>query len=109
VQEDCQHWTGVGQSSSFLPSLTKLFGIAKTCSLHQISSDMSLTELLPVIRNLSAADKLRLIRHLAEQVDLEGEIAPLEHGRTYLVSTPNFAPGASEILQRELESSSEIK
>jgi hypothetical protein len=68
---------------------------------------MSLTEILSEIRTLSAADKLRLIRLLAEQVDAEGEIAPLEHGRIYIVSTPVFDPGASEILQRELEATSE--
>jgi hypothetical protein len=68
---------------------------------------MSLTEILPQIRTLSAADKLRLIRLLAEQVDAEGEIAPLEHGRTYIVSTPVFDPGASAILQRELETTAE--
>ena len=63
---------------------------------------MSLAELLPEIRGLSAADKLRLIRLLAEQVDAEGDIAPLEDGRTYVVSTPVFEPGASAILEQEL-------
>jgi hypothetical protein len=67
---------------------------------------MSLTEILPEIRSLSAADKLRLIRLLAEQVDAEDEIAPLQHGRTYIVSTPVFEPGASQILQRELDPAS---
>ena len=64
---------------------------------------MSLTEILPEVRSLSAADKLRLIRMLADQVDVEGEIAPLQHGRTYFVSTPVFEPGASQVLLRELE------
>ena len=68
---------------------------------------MSLTEILPEIRGLSAADKLRLIRLLAEQVDAAGEIAPLEHSRTYIVSTPAFEPDARAILQRELEKASE--
>jgi len=67
---------------------------------------MSLAEIVPQIRGLSAADKIRLIRLLAEQVDAEDEIAPLEHGRTYVVSTPIFEPGASAILQRELDSAS---
>jgi hypothetical protein len=67
---------------------------------------MSLAEILPEIRSLSAADKLRLIRFLAEQVDAEEEIAPLQHGRTYVVSTPVFEAGASEILQRELQAPS---
>ena len=64
---------------------------------------MSLTEILPDVRSLSAADKLRLIRVLAEEVDLEAEVAPLEHGRTYTVATPVFEPGAAEALRRELD------
>src|SRR5216684_826546 len=67
---------------------------------------MSLAEILPSVRSLSAADKLHLIRLLAEQVDLGTDIAPLEHGRTYVVSTPIFEPGAAEILLRELEAAS---
>lgn len=52
----------------------------KTCrrdaviSINFITNGMSLTEILPEIRTLSAADKLRFIRLLAEQVDAEGEI-----------------------------------
>jgi hypothetical protein len=64
---------------------------------------MSLVEILTEFRSLWAADKPRSIRLLAWQVDAEGYIAPLEHRRTYTVSTPVFEPGASEILQRELE------
>jgi hypothetical protein len=30
--------------------------------------------------------------------------APLQHGRTYIVATPVFEPGAAEALLRELES-----
>jgi len=75
-------------------------------SEYQIEMSMSLAEMLPEIRSLSAADKLRLIRLLAEQVDVEGDIAPLEHGRTYIVSTPAFEPGAGAILQQALENAS---
>jgi len=64
---------------------------------------MSLAEILPNVRSLSAADKLRLIRLLAEQVDLDTQIAPLEHGGTYVISTPVFEPGAAESLLHELE------
>ncbi|MGO9203031.1 MAG: hypothetical protein ACLQM8_21135 [Limisphaerales bacterium] len=64
---------------------------------------MSLAEIPPEIRSLPAAEQLRLIRLLAEQVDAEGGVAPLEHGWTCIVSTPVFEPGASGILQRELE------
>lgn len=64
---------------------------------------MSLAEVLPNARALPAADKLRLIRILAGEVDLEREIAPLEHGRTYFISTPVFETDAAAVLMRELE------
>jgi len=64
---------------------------------------MSLAEIIPNVRNLPAADKLRLIRILAEDVDAGPDVAPLEHGRTYVVSTPVFEAGAADVLQRELE------
>lgn len=63
---------------------------------------MSLAEIVPTVRSLSAADKLRLIHLLAEDVDLSPDVSPLEHGRTYLVTTPVFEPGASEALLREI-------
>ncbi len=68
---------------------------------------MSLSEILPNVRGLSAADKLRLIRILAEDVDAEPDIAPLEHGRSYVVATPVFEPGAADALLRELRSASQ--
>jgi len=68
---------------------------------------MSLADILPTVRSLSAADKLRLIRLLAEQVELDAQIAPPEHGRTYVVSTPVFEPGAAEILLHELDAASQ--
>ena len=64
---------------------------------------MSLSEVLPNVRSLSAVDKLRLIRILAEEVDAEPDIAPLEHGHTYAVATPVFESGAAEVLLRELQ------
>lgn len=64
---------------------------------------MTLSEIIPDARSLSAADKLRLIRILADDVDPEPEIGPLQHGRTYTVATPAFEPGAAEALRRELQ------
>jgi hypothetical protein len=63
---------------------------------------MSLAEMLPEIRSFSAADELRVIGLLAEQLDEEGDIAPVEHGGTYKVSTPAIEPGASAVLRQEL-------
>jgi hypothetical protein len=68
---------------------------------------MSLNEIIPEVCNLSAADKLRLIRVLAEEVDVEPDVTPLEHGRTYVVATPTFEPGAADVLLRELQAASQ--
>jgi hypothetical protein len=62
---------------------------------------MSLTEILPNVRELSPADKLQLIRILAEEV--EADIVPLEPDRPYVIATPQFAPGAAEALMNELK------
>ena len=67
------------------------------------SYGMSLSEILPEVRSLSAADKLRLIRLLSEDVDGAPDITPLEHGRAYAVATPQFESGATEALLRELQ------
>ena len=63
---------------------------------------MQLAEILPSARLLNAADKLHLIRVLVTDIDDGESMAPLEHGRSYRVSTPQFADGAAEALQREL-------
>ena len=68
---------------------------------------MSLAEVLPNARSLPAADKLRLIRLLAEELDLEPDISPLEHGRTYLLATPVFEEGAAAMLMQELAAGSQ--
>jgi hypothetical protein len=65
---------------------------------------MSLSEILPSVRLLSASDKLHLIRLLAVEIDDSESVAPLEHGRTYQVHTPRFDDGAAEALLRELDS-----
>lgn len=61
---------------------------------------MSLAEILPRVRNLPPAEKLRLISILAEEV--AADVAPLEQNRTYVVATPVFEPGAAEALREAL-------
>ena len=52
---------------------------------------MSLTALLPSIRQLSAFEKVRLIRILAEELDTVEDISPLQPNRLYYFPTPyNF-------------------
>ncbi len=63
---------------------------------------MTLTDILPSARQLPAADKLRLIRVLVDEIDTGDAVVPLEHGRTYAVPTPQFEPGAADALLREL-------
>lgn len=57
---------------------------------------MTLTEVLPAARKLSAIEKLKLIRILAEDLDIAENIAPLEPFKTYDLPTPydNFGAGA---------------
>lgn len=61
-----------------------------------LSFYMSLAEILPRVRDLAPADKLRLIGILAEEV--AADVTPLEQNRTYIVATPVFEPGAAEAL-----------
>jgi hypothetical protein len=65
---------------------------------------MTLSEILPSALLLPAADKLRLIRYLAVDIDNEDSVAPLEHGRTYALQSPRFEDGAAEALLGVLES-----
>jgi hypothetical protein len=55
---------------------------------------MTLAEMLPAARRLSASEKLKLIRILAEDLDLAEDISPLEPFKTYDLPTivkPSFS------------------
>ncbi|MBN8418822.1 MAG: hypothetical protein J0L73_07910 [Verrucomicrobia bacterium] len=64
---------------------------------------MTLSEILPSALLLPAADKLRLIRFLAVDIDNEDSVEPLEHGRTYALQSPQFEDGAAQALLGVLE------
>ena len=49
---------------------------------------MTLTELLPAVRKLSVSEKIKLIRILAEELDTNEDILPLEPFKTYDLPTP---------------------
>ena len=66
---------------------------------------ITLTGILPAIRQLPPADKLRLIRILAEELENKGKMFPLEPGKTYSLPTPYNTFGAAEILVNALEAS----
>ena len=65
---------------------------------------MTLTELLPAIRQLSAPEKLKLIRILAEELDTDEDISPLERLKTYDLPTPYNTFGAGETLMQAMKS-----
>lgn len=58
---------------------------------------MTLTELLPTIRQLSAIEKRELIRILMAEEDISEDIFPLEPYKIYYLPTPydNFGAGAA--------------
>jgi hypothetical protein len=66
---------------------------------------MTLTEVLPAARRLSAPEKLRLIRILAEDLDMVEDISPLEPFKTYDLPTPYDSFGAGAVLMEALEQS----
>ncbi len=59
---------------------------------------MTLTEVLPVIRQLPTLDKLRLIRILAQELDTAENIFPFEPYKIYYLATPYNVFGAGKVL-----------
>lgn len=59
---------------------------------------MTLTEVLPSVRQLPTLDKLRLIRILAQELDTPDGISPLEPYKSYYVATPHRVFGAGKAL-----------
>ena len=66
---------------------------------------MTLAEVLPAVRQLSATEKLKLIRLLAEDLDTAEDIAPLEPFKTYNLPTPYNCFGAGAVLMEALKRS----
>lgn len=65
---------------------------------------MTLAEVLPGARQLSAVEKLKLIRILAEDLDTAEDISPLEPFKTYDLPTPYDSFGAGTILMKSIAS-----
>lgn len=63
---------------------------------------MNLTELLPAILQLSAKEKLKLIRILAEELDTNEDISPLEPHKTYDLPTPYDNFGVGQVLMEAM-------
>ena len=64
---------------------------------------MSIVELLPAVRSLSRADKLRLIQMLAAELEGEEASTPLVPGQTYPLWSPVEAYAAATVLLGVLE------
>lgn len=64
---------------------------------------MIVTDLLPMLQNLSRADKLRVIEFLASELAKEETLSTLKHGQTYEVWSPYDAFEAENILGKMLE------
>jgi len=68
---------------------------------------MTLADVLPNARKLSAIEKLKLIRILAEDLDTAENISPLEPFKTYELPTPYDSFGAGDILMQTLKQDTE--
>ena len=66
---------------------------------------MSLADVLTVARQLSAIEKLKLIRILAEDLEQTEEISPLEPFKTYDLPTPYDCFGAGAVLMETFKQS----
>lgn len=66
---------------------------------------VSLTEILPAVRQLPALDKIRLIRILAEELDTAQDIFPFEPYRVYYLATPYNVFGAGRTLMDAMRAS----
>ncbi|MEQ8998274.1 MAG: hypothetical protein RID53_17400 [Coleofasciculus sp. B1-GNL1-01] len=66
---------------------------------------MSLAEVLPAARQLTATEKLKLIRILAEDLEMAKDILPLEPFKIYDLPTPYDCFGAGAVLMEAFKPS----
>jgi len=66
---------------------------------------MTLAEVIPAARRLSAIEKLKLIKILVEDLDLTEDISPLEPFKTYDLPTPYNSFGVGAVLMEALNQS----
>ncbi len=77
--------------------------------MRDTEDTMTLTELLPVVHKLPAHDKLRLIRILAEDLDVKADIFPFQPNKIYYLPTPYNSFGAGRALMNALKSADDQK
>lgn len=66
---------------------------------------MTLAEVIPAARRLTAIEKLKLIRVLVEDLDIAEDITPIEPFKTYDLPTRYDMFGAGTILMEALKQS----
>lgn len=70
---------------------------------------MTLAEVLPAARQLTASEKLKLIRLLAEELDKNEASSLFEHGKVYNLPTPYDSYGAAQALADALAAAHETR
>lgn len=68
---------------------------------------MTMTELLPSIRQLSSFDKLRLIQVLTAELEPQEDLFPFQPNKVYYLPTPYRLYGAGRALMAAMEQESE--
>ena len=63
---------------------------------------MTLSELIPAIRQLSPTDKLQLLHILKAELDTNEDISPLEPFKTYDLPTPYNSFGAGAVFMEAM-------
>ncbi len=71
-------------------------------------TNMTLAEVIPAARRLTAIEKLKLIRVLVEDLDIAEDIAPIEPFKTYDLPTPYDMFGAGATLMEALNSQTQL-
>jgi len=66
---------------------------------------MTLSEILPSVRQLPTVDKIRLLRILTDDLDTERNMFPFEPYKIYYLATPYNIFGAGKALMEATEKS----
>jgi hypothetical protein len=70
---------------------------------------MTLAEVLPAVRQLTAPEKLKLIHILAEELDRDETSSLFEQGKVYNLPTPYDSYGAAQALADALAAAQETR
>jgi len=68
---------------------------------------MTMTELLPSIRQLTSVEKFSLIRILTEELNPQGDMFPFQPNKVYYLPTPYHSFEAGRALMAAMEQESE--